>query len=121
MRSSALVLGLAVMGGSLSPAAVAAEPITSPRPPNLLFLLTDDQRPDTLRALGNTVLHTPHLDSLVESGVAFTRAVSPNPLCVPSRAEILTGCSGFRNGVLPGLSDKLDPKLALWPETLRSA
>src|SRR5262245_18778186 len=83
------------------------------RPPNLVFLLADDLRPDTIRALGNTIIHTPNLDALVKNGTAFTRAVSPNPVCVPSRAEILTGCSGFRNGVLPGYSDKLDPKLAL--------
>src|SRR5262245_37954536 len=88
------------------------------RPPNILFLLTDDQRPDTVHALSNRIIHTPHLDSLVRDGTAFTRAVSPNPLCVPSRAEILTGCSGFRNGVLPDFSSQLNPGLALWPQTL---
>jgi arylsulfatase A-like enzyme len=84
-------------------------------------LLTDDQRPDTIAALGNPGISTPHLDALVRGGTAFTRAVSPNPLCVPSRAEILTGCSGFRNGVLPDYSQRHDPRLSLWPEVLRAA
>jgi arylsulfatase A-like enzyme len=99
-----------------------AEPERKPaRPPNIIFLLTDDQRPDTIAALGNLVIQTPNLDSLVRGGTAFTRAVSPNPLCVPSRAEILTGCTGFRNGVLPGFSNRLDLALPLWPETMRKA
>ena len=92
-----------------------------PRRPNILFLLSDDQRPDTIAALGNGVIRTPNLDSLIARGTVFTRAISPNPLCVPSRAEILTGCSGFRNGVLPGISNQLDATLPLWPQTLRRA
>ncbi len=92
-----------------------------PRKPNVLFILSDDQRPDTIRVLGNARIHTPHLDRLVREGTAFTRAVCPNPLCVPSRAEILSGCSGFRNGVLPGYGNAIDPKLTLWPEAMRQA
>jgi arylsulfatase A-like enzyme len=111
-----LLLGCLAAGAPAS----AAEP-PARRPTNVLFLLTDDQRPDTIRALGNPLIETPHLDALVQRGVVFTRAVSPNPLCVPSRAEILTGCSGFRNGVLPGHSDQLNPKLTLWPEAMRAA
>jgi arylsulfatase A-like enzyme len=88
------------------------------RPPNILFLLTDDQRPDTIAALGNKVIQTPSLDRLVREGVAFTRAVSANPICTPSRAEILTGCSGFRNGVID-FGRKIDPALATWPTTFR--
>jgi len=42
--------------------------------PNVLFLFTDDQRFDTLAALGNADIRTPHLDELVRRGVAFTRA-----------------------------------------------
>jgi arylsulfatase A-like enzyme len=90
-------------------------------PPNVLFLLSDDQRPDTIAALGNPVIATPNLDRLVKVGTTFTRAVSPNPLCVPSRAEILSGCTGFRNGVIPPFRARLDPELVLWPEAMRRA
>ncbi|MCG6155608.1 sulfatase-like hydrolase/transferase [Rubinisphaera margarita] len=77
----------------------SASEATEPSRPNILFLVSDDQRPDTIAALGNTVIRTPHLDSLVRDGAAFTRAVCANPICTPSRAEILTGCTGFRIGV----------------------
>ena len=93
----------------------------NPQRPNIVFLLSDDQRPDTIGALGNPRIRTPRLDRLVKRGTAFTRAVSPYPLCVPSRAEILTGCSGFRNGVLPPFGNRLDPELTTWPEALRGA
>src|SRR5262249_43490460 len=74
-----------------------------------------------IAALGNRVIQTPNLDRLVRTGSTFTRAVSPNPLCNPSRAEILSGCPGFRNGVLPGYSSQLDTTLVLWPESMRRA
>ena len=89
--------------------------------PNILFILSDDQRPDTVAALGNPLIKTPHLDRLVREGTSFTRVISPNPLCVPSRAEILTGVSGFRNGILPGFTNQLDPSLPTFAETLRQA
>ena len=78
------------------------------RRPNVLFLLTDDQRPDTIHALGNPNIDTPNLDALARRGVAFTRAVCANPICTPSRAEILSGCSGFRNGVID-FGKQIDP------------
>lgn len=90
-------------------------------PPNIIFLLSDDRRPDTIAALGNTVIKTPHLDSLVAAGVSFSRAVSPEPLCYPSRAEILTGTGRFRNGVRAGGGNTIDPSLATWAGTLRAA
>lgn len=89
--------------------------------PNVLFLLTDDQRPDTVRALGNPMIDTPNLDSLVRDGTAFTRAVAPNPICVPSRAEIMTGCDGFRNGVQGFGGERMNPELVLWADCMRTA
>ena len=68
-------------------------------PPNVLLLVTDDQRSDTIAALGNSVIETPSLDRLVRLGSTFTRATCANPICVNSRAELLTGCTGIRNGV----------------------
>lgn len=90
------------------------------RPPNILFLLTDDQRPDTIHALGNDRIETPHLDSLARRGTTFTRATCAHPLCVPSRPEILTGCTGFRNGVHPPRSAP-DLSLTTWPAAMQEA
>ena len=60
--------------------------------PNVLFVMTDQQRFDTIAALGNAHIHTPHLDRLVRRGIAFTRAYSTCPVCVPARYTYRTGC-----------------------------
>ena len=88
--------------------------------PNFLVIVTDDQRPDTIGALGNPRIDTPNFDWLVRNGITFENFICSNPLCVPSRAEILTGCSGFRNGVLGMRGEKMDPKLILWPAAMAS-
>ena len=88
--------------------------------PNFLVIVTDDQRPDTIGALGNPRIDTPNLDWLVQNGITFENFICSNPLCVPSRAEILTGCTGFRNGVLGMGGEKMNPKLILWPAAMSS-
>src|ERR1051326_1379187 len=60
--------------------------------PNVLFIMTDQQRFDTIAALGNSDIYTPNLDRLVKRGVTFTNAYSPCPVCVPARYAIRTGC-----------------------------
>jgi arylsulfatase A-like enzyme len=68
--------------------------------PNVLFLLTDDQRADTIAALGNDLIHTPHLDRLVREGFAFRNAYcmggTQPAVCLPSRTMIHSGMSLFR-------------------------
>lgn len=59
--------------------------------PNILWLCTDQQRYDTIAALGNSLIRTPHLDALMETGVAFTHAYCQSTVCAPSRASFLTG------------------------------
>ncbi|MEC9124349.1 MAG: sulfatase-like hydrolase/transferase, partial [Verrucomicrobiota bacterium] len=89
--------------------------------PNVLLIVTDDQRPDTIAALGNEIIDTPNLDRLVKRGTTFEQATCANPLCVPSRAEILSGCSSFRNGVRGMGAERIDPKLTLLPSGMASA
>ncbi|MCA9087924.1 MAG: sulfatase-like hydrolase/transferase [Planctomycetaceae bacterium] len=60
-------------------------------PPNILWICTDQQRFNTISALGNTQIRTPHIDQLAEQGVAFTQAYCQSPVCTPSRASFLTG------------------------------
>lgn len=92
---------------------------TASERPNFLVVVSDDQRPDTIAALGNELIETPTLDRLVREGTTFTRAIAANPICVPSRAEILTGCDGFRNGVPSG--GLIRPEMVLWGDCMRSA
>jgi arylsulfatase A-like enzyme len=67
--------------------------------PNILFFFTDDQRFDTLSALGNDQIHTPNLDALVRRGTTFTHAHIPGgtsgAVCMPSRAMLHTGRTLF--------------------------
>lgn len=96
------------------------ETVTAAKRPNILFLLSDDQRPDTIAALGNPVIKTPNLDALAKRGVSFTRAVCANPICTPSRAEIMTGCSGFKNDVLD-FGKPINPDLTTWATAMKQA
>ena len=59
--------------------------------PNILWICTDQQRYDTIAALGYPHLSTPNLDQLAADGVAFERAYCQAPICTPSRASFLTG------------------------------
>jgi len=67
--------------------------------PNIVFFFTDDQRFDTIAALNNPAIHTPHIDALVKRGTAFTRAHIPcgtsGAVCMPSRAMLNTGRTLF--------------------------
>ena len=70
--------------------------LAAPRPrPNVLFLFSDDHRFDTIHALGNPDIQTPHLDRLCARGMAFTQASimggNQGAVCVPSRAMLMTG------------------------------
>jgi len=88
--------------------------------PNIVLLVSDDQRPDTIHALGNSLIRTPHLDRLVAEGCAFTRSTCSNPICTPSRAEILTGCSSLRNGV-HDFGGRILPDIPLMPRWFADA
>jgi arylsulfatase A-like enzyme len=61
------------------------------KPPNLLFIITDQQRFDALSYAGNTVLKTPNMDRLAREGVYFENAYTQMAVCTPARASILTG------------------------------
>ncbi|GAB5562195.1 MAG: sulfatase-like hydrolase/transferase [Synoicihabitans sp.] len=68
------------------------------RKPDILYLITDQQRFDTIRALGNLSIHTPNLDRLVARGLSFQQAYSPCPVCVPARYVMRTGCEPATTG-----------------------
>jgi len=59
--------------------------------PNIIFILTDDQRFDALGYAGNHLIYTPNMDSLAISGTYFMNAMATTPICAASRASILTG------------------------------
>lgn len=67
--------------------------------PNIIFLLTDDQRWDALGAMGNTIIKTPHLDKIASNGVLFKNAYVTTSICCVSRASILSGQYESRHGI----------------------
>ena len=92
------------------------------RPPNIVFLLTDDQRWDMVGCMGNTIIQTPNMDRLAEEGVLFTRHHVTTSLCAPSRASTFTGlyarCHGIHEFRTSLSDDQFD---ASYPELLRQA
>ncbi|MFC1735429.1 sulfatase [Candidatus Hydrogenedentota bacterium] len=59
--------------------------------PNILFIMTDQQRADALGRAGNSIIKTPNLDSLAEGGVRFTQAFTQCSMCIPARFSLITG------------------------------
>lgn len=59
--------------------------------PNIVLIITDQQRFDTIRALGAPWMHTPHIDGIVAEGRAFTNCFVTSPVCVASRASMFRG------------------------------
>ncbi|WP_210588814.1 sulfatase-like hydrolase/transferase [Streptomyces sp. GESEQ-35] len=67
---------------------------------NVLFLMTDQHRVDTLGCYGNPHINTPHLDRLAATGTRFDRFYTPTAICAPARASLLTGQAPFRHRLL---------------------
>ena len=81
--------------------------------PNLLFIITDQQRYDALSIAGNTVLKTPNLDRLAKRGAYFKNAYTPCAVCGPARASILTGRTVENHGILTNTeADSATPQSA---------
>lgn len=72
--------------------------------PNILLLFTDQQRFDTIAALGNPVIKTPAMDRLVREGTAFSRCYSPSPVCVSGRCCMITGQPAHITGCTDNVS-----------------
>jgi len=77
--------------------------------PNILLLMTDQQRFDTIRAAGYGHMHTPNLDRLVNEGCLYTHAYSPNPICLPARHNVLTGLSARYHGFPDNMPNAITP------------
>lgn len=65
---------------------------------NVVIILTDQQRYDTISALGNPAIQTPGLDALTRDSVRFEHCVTPSPVCVPARFSLYSGQYCARTG-----------------------
>ena len=75
--------------------------------PNVLLVMSDQQRADTLGYLGKTACKTPNMDRLAREGVSFERAITPCPLCLPSRAALFTGRYPHENDMMDNTTSAL--------------
>jgi len=104
LRAAAVLLALA-----LAPALTAAEPTP---PPNFIVIYCDDLGYGDLACFGNPLIKTPHLDKMAAEGQRWTHFYSPDGVCTPSRAGLLTGRFAVRSGLSSPGKDVLFPNSA---------
>ena len=113
----ALLTCLVLLSGWPCPAARAQA-----RRPNVVFVITDDQRWDSLGATGHPHARTPNIDRLAREGALFTNFFATTPLCSPIRASFLTGqyahAHKVTNNDRVGL-DAISHTLSTFPRRLR--
>lgn len=104
--AGALAVLLAACGGPSAPSSPAvstpvAAPTPTPRPgpPDIVLILADDMGWGDLAVYGHPTVRTPNIDRLAAEGARFEAMYVPTPVCAPSRAALLTGRYGVRNGV----------------------
>ncbi|VTR98827.1 sulfatase family protein [Tuwongella immobilis] len=89
--------------------------------PNLLIMMTDDQRADALSCAGNPVLRTPNLDRIAGEGARFRNMFVTNALCAPSRATLLTGLYSHSHGVTDNRGRIVPQSIPMVSDLLRKA
>ncbi len=114
MRIGFLLGFVAVWAGFL-----AGEPAHAAERPNVLFILTDDQRWDCISMNPSSVIATPQIDRLGREGVYFPNHFCTTSLCSPSRASILSGLYAHAHGVSDNFTEYPDD-LPSWPRALQA-
>ena len=111
MKPVILSIYLLLLLASLPSLAAPGDPAPATRP-NIIFLLTDDQRDNTLGAMGHPFVQTPNLDRLMRDSVRFRNTYIAEPVCAPSRVSFFTGMHERVHGV--GFSSSYDLTEAQW-------
>lgn len=93
------------------------------KPPNILFVFSDDHATAAVSAYGDSrkLLATPAIDRLAREGVRFDRGLVPNSICGPSRATVLTGKYSHLNGVYNNSNTRFDGSQPTFPKLLQAA
>ena len=87
--------------------------------PNIIFILTDDQRYDAMSCAGHPWLKTPNMDRLANEGVLFKNAFVTTSLCSPSRGSFLTGCYAHTHEVFRNTGKDPNPSYQTFPQLLQ--
>jgi arylsulfatase A-like enzyme len=129
-RSFLRHVGAAAVAGMVRPTESA--PSTAKGKPNVLFIFTDDQRFDTIAALGNPNIVTPGLDRLAKRSFVFRNAYclggNTGAVCIPARNMTMSGCAWFgfnydrgRKRVVEKNTMHADPAKPTFPKSMRAA
>ncbi len=86
--------------------------------PNILFIMTDQQRWDAMGCSGDWV-KTPNLDRLAAEGVRYSRCITTTPICIPARVTLATGRYPHNNSVWNNLNYTLPPDAPSWMRVIR--
>jgi len=90
--------------------------------PNIIFILTDDQRWDAMGYAGNDIIHTPEMDNLASKGIYFKNAFVTTPICAASRASIFTGMQERTTGYSFGVGNIKDAYMEKsYPELMKNS
>lgn len=112
------------LGGSIAAAAAASVSCQSrarrDARPNVVFILTDDQRWDCMSCAGHPFLKTPHIDRIANEGARFANAFGTTSLCSPSRASFLSGLYAHSHGVNNNFTD-YPVNLPSYPRAMQAA
>ncbi len=92
----------------------------TPRPANIVFVMSDDHAAHAISAYGSTVNRTPHLDRIARAGMRLDSVYCTNSICSPSRASILTGTYSHINGV-SSIWTELDYRVPTFTQVLQAA
>lgn len=88
--------------------------------PNILFLMTDQQRWDAMGCSGDWV-ETPNLDRIASKGVRFTNCVTTSPVCIPTRLSLATGLYPHNTGVWDNMNHQMPPERPTWMQAVQDA
>lgn len=102
--------------------------------PNILFLMTDQQRWDAMGCSSDNVnqmpirsiprsnwVQTPNLDRLASEGIRFTNCVTTSPVCIPTRLSLATGLYPHNTGVWNNMQHQMAPETPTWMQAVRDA
>ncbi|GMU93096.1 MAG: arylsulfatase A family protein [Candidatus Hydrogenedentota bacterium] len=120
-------LGLSAAAVAAAGRSTAVAPGARNRPPNLVFICSDDQAAWTLRCTGNAQVHSPHLDRFFSESAHLPNHFVVTPVCSPSRASVMTGRYGTEVGITDWINPTAEPEVGLdtshmtWPRVLAGA
>ena len=88
--------------------------------PNILFLMTDQQRWDAMSCSGDWV-QTPNLDRIASEGIRFTNCITTSPVCIPSRLSLATGLYPHNTHVWNNMNHQMPAETPTWMQAVRDA